>query len=40
MDLSKAFDTINYGLLVSKLHAYGPGKNALDLVAWKIENKK
>ena len=32
MDLSKAFDTINYDLLNSKFHAYGFGKNALDLV--------
>ena len=32
MDVSKAFDTITYDLLIAKLHAYGFGKKALDLV--------
>ena len=32
MDLSKALDTINYDLLVAKLHTYGFEKNALDLL--------
>ena len=29
MDLSKAFDTLNYDLIVAKLHVYGFVKNAL-----------
>ena len=32
MDLSKAFDSINYELLIGKLHAYGFTKLALKLV--------
>ena len=40
MGLYKAFDTINYGLLIAKLHAYGFGKNALDLVYGFLKNRK
>ena len=32
MDLSKAFDTINHQLLISKLHAYGFNNDALELL--------
>ena len=32
MDLSKAFDTLDYDLLITKLHAYGFSKNALRLI--------
>jgi hypothetical protein len=32
MDLSKAFDTINYDLLIAKLKSYGFGDNALHIV--------
>ena len=40
MDLSKAFDTINYDLLIAKLHVHDFGKNALDLVYSKLKNRK
>ena len=32
MDLSKAFDTINHGLLIAKLYAYEFSKDALKLI--------
>ena len=32
MDLSKAFNTINHGLLIAKLHAFVFSKDALKLV--------
>ena len=40
MDLFKAFDTINYDLLLAKLDAYGFGKSALDLFYSNLTNKK
>ena len=32
IDLSKAFDAINFDLLIAKLYALGFGKDPLDLV--------
>ena len=32
MDLSKAFETINYDLLIAKLHEYGSVKSSLKLL--------
>ena len=40
MDLSKAFDTINYELLVAKLHAYGFSKAALHLILSYLKDRK
>ena len=40
MDLSKPFYTVNYDLLIAKLHAYGFGENTLDLVYSYLKNRK
>ena len=42
IDISKAFDTINYDLLIAKLHAYSFGMYPLDLVYsyWKKRKQK
>ena len=38
MDLSKAFDTINHGLLIAKLHAYGFSMDALEIAHSYLSN--
>ena len=40
MNLSKAFDTMKYDLLIAKFHAYGFSKNAFDLVYSYLKNRK
>ena len=39
MDLSKAFDCMNHGLLLAKLYAYGLSKKALKLVHNYLNNR-
>ena len=39
MDLSKAFDTVNYELLLPKLHAYGFDQSALIMVSSYLINR-
>ena len=39
MDISKAFDTINYELLIAKLHAYGFTNPALKMVYSYLKNR-
>ena len=38
MDLSKAFETINHGLLLAKLRAYGFSKQALSFMCSYLKN--
>ena len=38
MDLSKAFDTLNYELLVAKLSAYGFNNKSLKLIQFYLSN--
>ena len=40
MNLSKAFDTMKYDLLIAKFHAYRIKKNAFDLVYSYLKNIK
>ena len=39
MDLSKAFDCVNHGLLIAKLSAYGLNKDALQLIRSYLSNR-
>lgn len=39
MDLSKAFDTINYELLIAKLEAYGFDKSSLAIILNYLRNR-
>ena len=39
MDLSKAFDTIDHGLLLAKLEAYGFSENAASLLQSYVCNR-
>ena len=39
MDLSKAFDTLNYEFLIVKLHAYGFGEESLMLLSSYLSNR-
>ena len=39
MNLSKAFDTVNYELLLAKLHAYGFDKSVLNMVNSYLTNR-
>ena len=38
MDLSKAFDTINHGLLIAKLYMYGFSKDSLEIILSYLSN--
>ena len=40
MDLSKAFDTINHGLVLAKLKAYGFSKQALSFMCSYLNNRR
>ena len=40
MDLSKVFDTINHGLLLAKLKAYGFSKQALSFMCGYLKNRR
>ena len=40
MDLSKAFDTINYNLLLAKLKAYGFSEYALKLMCSYLKDRR
>ena len=40
MDLSKAFDTINYNILVAKLHTYGFSNDSLKLSLSYLNNRR
>ena len=39
MDLSKAFDCVNHGLLIAKLSAYGLDMDALQLIRSYLTNE-